>query len=71
MTLWQSHTAHTFRYTTHRAGIGAGKAYGLTFRTEQHDIAVVINNRGTDQVIAFNQIYCTQTNTPWARVLLQ
>ena len=67
----QTHTAHTFRDTTHGAGVGAGKAHGLTFRTQQHNIAVVINNSGADQMIAFHQIDCTQTHTSWSRVLLQ
>ena len=71
MAFWQTHSAHTFRHSTHRASIGAGKAHGLAFRAQQHHIAVVINNCGADQMIAFNQIHCTQTNTAWARVLLQ
>ena len=70
MALWQTHTAHTFRHSTHRAGIGAGKAHGLAFRAQQHHIAVVINNGGADQMIAFNQVNGAQTHTAGTRILL-
>ena len=71
MTLWQTHAAHTFRHSTHGAGVGAGKAHGLAFRAKQHDVAVVVNNSGADQVIAFNQIYRAQTDATGTRILLE
>ena len=71
MLFWQTHSANTFRDTTHGASVGAGKAHGLALGAEQHNVAIVINNCCAHQVITFNQIHCAQTYTAWSRVLLQ
>ena len=71
MPLWQTHTADAFRYSPHRASISTGKTDCFAFRAEQHYIAVIINNRGTDEIVIFNQVHSTQTHAARSRVLLQ